>query len=231
MKCPHCGAPAQVPPNTQMYTCAYCKQQFDTGWRQPQSFPQKAQQQQIIIVHGPGGRDDDDHPRSAAVASGISWLIWAIVMIFVVAVAGGGAFYGFFSKRSSFASSLVWDGKSPFQCGGNDDYAVTGVHAEFNAGTAVTAGGNCHFTCTDCSIKAPTAIDAAGNAQVTIVNGTIEGSEFLADASGNAKVNISGNVTAKGPVKQGGNAKVSAPKSTASASAAPSASAPPAKKR
>lgn len=226
-KCPHCGAPAQIPPSTQLYTCPYCKQQFDTGWRQPQAFPTKAVQQQIIIVHGPGAghhghhghHDDDDHPRSAAVATGLSWLIWVLVMLVVVGLAGGGALYGFLSKRSSFASSLVWDGKAPFNCGGNDDYSVKDVHAEFNAGTAITVNGNCHFTCTDCTIKAPTAIEVGGNGQVTIINGSITGTDILADAAGNARVNISGNVTASGQVKQSANAKVSAPRPPASASA------------
>lgn len=217
-KCPHCGAPAQIPPSTQFYTCGYCKQQFDTGWRQPQVFPTKAVQQQIIIVRGPGlGSDDDDSPRSAApiqrsAATGCSWVIWAIVMVVVVIVAGGGAVYGVISKNSSFASKLVWDGKSPFTCSGNDDYSVKEVHAELASGTAITASGNCHFTCTDCTIKAPTAIEAGGNATVTIVNGTITGTETLADASANAHVNISGNATASGAIKQSSNAKVSAPK-------------------
>jgi hypothetical protein len=209
-----------------MFTCAYCKQQFDTGWRPPAAFPQKAVQQQIIIVHGPGSghrHDDDDHPRSAAVATGISWIIWALVMLVVVGIAGGGAIWGLLSKRSSFASSLVWDGKSPFDCGGNDDYSVTGVHAEFASGTAITVNGNCHFTCTDCTIKAPTAIEAGGNGQVTIVNGSIIGTDVLADASANARVTINGNVTASGQIKQSSNAHVSAPKPppSASASAAP----------
>src|SRR4029079_17020452 len=93
--------------------------------------------------------------------------------------------------------------------------------AQFNAGTAITVGGNCHFTCTDCSIKAPTAIEAGGNGQGTIVNGTVIGTEVLVDASANSHVNISGNVTASGEVKKTNNAKVSAPKPAASASAAP----------
>ena len=214
-KCPHCGAPAQIPPNTQFYTCGYCKQQFDTGWRQPQAFPTKAVQQQIIIVQGPGsGSDDDDSPRpiQTSVATGCSWVIWAIVMVVVVLVAGGGAVYGVISKNSSFASKLVWDGKTPFSCNGNDDYSVKEVHAEFASGTAITANGNCHFTCTDCTIKAPTAIEAGGNATVTMVNGSITGTETLADASANAHVNISGSAVASGAIKQSSNAKVSAPK-------------------
>jgi hypothetical protein len=223
-QCPHCGAPAQIPPATQLYTCGYCKQQFDTGYRQPQAFPQKPVQQQIIIVRGPD--DGDEHPHSSAVASsaiarGISWLVWTIVMVVIVLVVGGGALFAFVSKQSSFASSLVWDGKTPFTCGGNDDVSVKGVHAELASGTAITVNNNCSFTCTDCTIKAPTAIEVGGNGSVTIVNGSITGTELLVDASANAHVNISGNVTASGLVKQAGNARISGapPAPSASSSA------------
>lgn len=114
-KCPHCGAPAQIPPATQFFTRSYCKQQFDTGWRQPVAFPDKpAQQPQVILVRGP---DSEEHPASA-----------------------------------------------------------------------------------------------------TIVNGVITGTDLLAEAGGNAHVNLSGNVTASGPVKQTANGKISgAPASSASA--------------
>jgi hypothetical protein len=54
-------------------------------------------------------------------------------------------------------------------------------------------------------------VEASGNAQVTIVGGTIRGTTTLADATGNARIDITGNVTASGRVREKGNAKVSAP--------------------
>ena len=234
MKCPHCGAPVQFPPGTQMYVCPYCHQQFATGAAPP---PQATGQgPTFIVIHGPGDDDDDDddhlhqhhHVAAHAVARSMSWITWVVVSIFISAMAGGGAFFAWFSKHSSIASSLVWDGKAPFHCDGNDEINVTGVTAQFNAGTAITVGGNCHFTCTDCSIKSATVIEAGGNSVVTIINGSVIASETLVDASANARVNISGNVVASGEVKKGGNAKVSAPKSAAPAasSAATTAAAP-----
>ena len=198
LKCPHCGAPAQVPPGQPMYQCPYCHQQFATGFQPPpppqpmQHQPMQQQGPTFIIIHGPGDDDDDDddfdhhHHQAAmvshAVSHGISWLIWVVVMVFVVLIAGGGALFAFFAKRSSLASSLVWDGTAPFTCGGIEEVNVKGVNANFNAGTAINVGGNCKFTCTDCTIKAPTAIEAGGNGTVTIVNGTIEGTDTLVEA-------------------------------------------------
>jgi hypothetical protein len=238
MKCPHCGAPVQFPPGTQMYMCPYCHQQFATGAAPP---PPQATGQgpTFIIIHGPGDDDDDDddddhphhhhHVAAHAVARNMSWITWVVVSIFISVMAGGGAIFAWFSKHSSIASSLVWDGTTPFQCGGNEQINVNGVNAKFNAGTAISVNGNCHFTCTDCSIKSPVVIEAGGNGVVTIVNGSVLASETLVDASGNARVNISGNVVATGEVKKSGNARVSAPKSAAPApsSAAPTVAAAP----
>jgi hypothetical protein len=157
-------------------------------------------------------------------SSGFGWITWVVVMLIVVGAGGGG--FRFLSRRS-LALGSAWDGSAPLHCTGNEKISVKGVHADFNAGTAVSVSGNCHFTCTDCTIKSQTAIEVGGNGNVTIINGTVLGSETLVDASGNARVNISGNVTVSGAVKQSSNAKVSAPKPTA-APATSTASSPPA---
>jgi hypothetical protein len=233
VKCPQCGAPANVPPGAPQYQCTYCKQVFATGMAPPPPAPFGAGQHQRvpqIIVIGPGHHlpdddaDDHRHHHYHAAARSVGTLIWIIgVLIVVLLAGGGGGVYWWLSGHSPAISSLVWDGKAPFECGGNDNIAVKGVTAELSAGTAVTVNGNCHFTCTDCTIRAPIAIDADDNGVVMIVNGTIEGSELLAQAGGNARVNVVGNVKASGAVKQSGNARVSAPKAAASASASASA--------
>ena len=100
-------------------------------------------------------------------------------------------------------------------CGGNDNISVSGVTANFNAGSAIHAGANCHVRCTDCTLSAPVAIEAGGNAEVVIINGSVKGTTLLADASGNAHVTVTGNVTVAGASKQSGNAAVSAPSAPA----------------
>jgi hypothetical protein len=211
-KCPHCGAPAQFAPGQQTYQCTYCKQAFHTGQAPPQPAYSPPQPQQIVIVapHIPQFGEGIAHE----VTSGVSLLLRVVLPLIIVAVVGV-VFFVVFLVRSSGGGGLGslggWDGTTPFDCGGNEDISVTGVTANFNAGTAITVGGNCHFKCTDCTIKAPTAIDVGGNGQVTIINGKIEGTDTLVEAGGNARVNISGNVVASGQVKKSANARVSAP--------------------
>ena len=241
LSCPQCGAPVQIQPGQQMIQCPYCHRQFalPAQLSLPPPPPQQHSQGPTFIILHPGDHhdfdddddddDDDDHHHhhhvaAHAVASSMSWVIWVLVSVGISIVAGGGAFFAYFSKHSSIASSLVWDGSGPFHCDGNDKVSVKEVNAQFNAGTAITVGGNCHFTCTDCTIKAPTIIEAGGNGVVTIINGSVIGTDVLVDASGNARVNISGNVTSSGEVKKSSNAKVSAPKPTVAA--APASTAP-----
>jgi len=225
MSCPNCSAPAQPATGQQTYRCPYCQTSFATGLAPEPPPSALASAPRIVIIATE--RDDHSHRHSMAphvTASGVSWITWFIVMIVIVGASGGG--WRVFSRRHAFALGSAWDGSRPFQCSGNEEVSVENVHAELNAGTAVSVSGNCHFTCTDCTIKAQTVIEAGGNGNVLIVNGTVVGSDTLVDASGNARVNISGNVTASGAVKESANAKVSAPKTTTAPSAAPQTSAP-----
>ena len=224
MTCPQCGAPAQVAPGQSTYECPYCHRQFATNVREP---PQPQAHTFIIVQGRDDDGDDDEHHRPFvhAAPSGMSWLRWVAIAVLVSALGGGGVL-AWFSKHSAIASALVWDGTAPFRCDGNEQVSVTGVNAQLSAGTAITVEGNCHFTCTDCTIKAPTAIETSSNGSVTIVNGSVIGTDTMVDATGNSRVTISGNVTASGEVKKSTNAKVSVPKP-----AAPAATAKPAPRK
>jgi hypothetical protein len=231
-KCPHCGAPPppgyQPPTGHFGYACIYCRQQSVHGAPEPP--PPTTQQTPAIIVvhHSPSSHGADYHNAAmahVATARSVSWLIWLIVVL-VVSLGGAGGMFMRCTRHSAAMSSLVWDGSEPLQCTGNDDIAVTGVEAHFTGGSAIVANGNCHVKCTDCKISAPTAIEASGNAQVTIVNGTIQGTEVLAEAGGNAQVTVTGNVTASGRVKKSANGRVSAPAALTAAGADGSSSSP-----
>jgi hypothetical protein len=191
------------------FRCGYCGATFDTGFRPPPP-PEQSQQGPTIIVLGGGHHhsEPDFAMPVRAVSSGIGTIVRLVVILVIVSTAGG---FTMLSRCSSIASSMVWDGSAPFMCAGNDDIEVKGVHAQFNAGTAVTVSGNCHFTCTDCTIRAPVAFDVTGNGSVTVINGNVAGTAILVDASGNAHVNISGNVVSSGAVRQSSNARVNAP--------------------
>lgn len=237
--CPHCGAPPPTPINPTAgqfsYMCPYCKRESLQGQAPPPPPPQQ-HVPAIIVVRGPSHHDEDSVSQQVAyhhnAAYKMSWIVWLVVVL-TASLGGGGVAFSKCSKHSSLMSSLVWDGSEPFTCSGNDEIAVQGVEANFAAGTAISAAGNCHFRCTDCTISAPTGIEATGNAQVTIINGSVKATKLLADASGNARVNIGGNVTVTGRTTRSGNAQVSAPDpapppatATAAASAAPAPTTP-----
>ena len=60
------------------------------------------------------------------------------------------------------AAAAKWDGKTTFECGGNDIVALNGVTAT----AGVKAAGNCQLTMTGVNITAPVAIEAGANAKV-----------------------------------------------------------------
>lgn len=232
IKCPACGAPPPagftVPQGQFGYRCIYCNQTSTLGTPAPTPSAPMTTGPINIYVHHYGNEHDDDgddydyHPQHHFVppvihtAHRTSWMVWLIVVV-IVSLGGSGGLLFRCTHHNAILSSMVWSGQEPLVCSGNENINVSGVTVSFNAGTAIVANGNCHVKCTDCNITAGTAIEAGGNADVTIINGTIKGTTLLADASGNAHVTIMGNVVATGPTKHGGNAKVSAPPSAASA--------------
>jgi hypothetical protein len=138
------------------------------------------------------------------------WIIGAVIVgimvltaigfgiyIYVAAKDGGGA------NAAKSAAAGKWDGKSTFECGGNDVVALTGVTAT----AGVKAGGNCQLTMTGVNITAPVGIDATVNAHVTMTGGSITASTNSVVASLNAKVDLVG-TKVSGKSKTSANAKV-----------------------
>jgi len=171
----------------------------------------------VIVIQAPTPDYGEhyEHAHHAAVAQAhrtarMGWLVYVIVFV-VLSLGGAGAGFAQCTRHSSILSGLVWDGSEPLHCTGIENIAVSGVEATFTAGAAIVATGNCQVKCTDCKLRAPTIVEASGNAQVSLVNGSAEGSLLLADASGNARVTAGGNIRVSGRTRESGNAKVSAP--------------------
>jgi len=100
-----------------------------------------------------------------------------------------------------------WDGKTPYECGGNTTATITGVTANITSGPAINAGGNCVVTFKDCNITTDKGVEAGGNAQVTLDGGELKASDTAIDAGGNAQVTVK-NAKVTGKVHQTGNGKV-----------------------
>lgn len=142
-----------------------------------------------------------------AVILGIVVLTFAGIGIYVYVVAkDSGAGTGGAAGGGKAASAGTWDGKSTFECKGNDAVTLTGVKANV-AGTAIKAGGNCRLTLTGVDITAGVGIDASANAKVTMTGGSITASTNSVVASAAAKVDLVG-TKVSGKSKQSGAAKV-----------------------
>lgn len=144
-----------------------------------------------------------------------SQLIWYGVgcgILLVVGLGLGGLGLYIWKSASSDAPSPAaaaaskWDGKSPLTCGGNDVVKVEGVTAKL-AGTAITAGGNCHLTLVNVNVTAPTGIEAGGLAVVTVQGGSISATTLAVHAGGGAQVKVTG-TTITGKTQAEGGAKI-----------------------
>jgi hypothetical protein len=103
-------------------------------------------------------------------------------------------------------------GGSPLGCNANDSVSVSGVKLEVKKGPAIVAEGNCHFTCTGCTISAPIVVQAGGNSVVEFRDGEAKGNPTLVKATDNAKVTFSGpSIKLSGSKDRDANAVVIAP--------------------
>ena len=138
------------------------------------------------------------------------WIIGAVIVGIMVLTAIGFGIYIYVAAKdgggagaAKSAAAAKWDGKTTFECGGNDAVSLTGITAT----TGVKASGSCQLTLTGVNITAPVAIDASVNAHVTMTGGSITASTNSVVASVNAKVNLVG-TKVTGKSKSSGNAKV-----------------------
>jgi hypothetical protein len=139
------------------------------------------------------------------------WIIGAVIIGLMVVIGLGFGIYVYAQAKDSgtggasatAAAAGKWDGKSTFECGGNDQVTLTGVTAT----AGVKAGGNCVLLLTGVNITAPIAIDAEGNAKVTMTGGSITASTNSVVAGANAHVDLVG-TKVSGKVKASGAAKV-----------------------
>lgn len=197
------------------------------AWTPPQQSAFIPQSPPIIIVP-PGGIDPFDNP-GMQVATNVGFrLMLTLIPVGISLLVGGIIAFTSWSATSSTTGSGLgaglggiggWNGKTPILCGGNDEMTMTGVRAVFGSGTAVTVGGNCHFTCKSCDLEAPQVISAGGNAQVDLIDCVVKGTQAVV-AGGNSEVRIVGASHVFGTVTSDANAEVTVPPGSQTASPA-----------
>jgi len=230
MQCLSCGGALEWAGNGQQARCTRCSSVFAAqggqlvpmGGAQPQQGPHNmsagtfdmggGQQLQVKI----NGKTPEGYLKDKASSMIWGWVIGGIVIVFLLIGAVGLAGYIFYvAKQDSPAASAAakkasaasqWDGKSTFECKGNDVVALTNVKATV-PGTAIKAVANCQLTLTGVDITAATAIDAGGNAKVNMVGGSITATTNSVVAGNSAKVDCVG-TKVTGKSKASGAAKI-----------------------
>ena len=197
----------------------------------PGQQPQQQQQQQPQHNFGAGtfdagggqqvkltvdGKSPENFLKDKASSMIWGWIIGAVIIGILVIGGIGLAGYIYFQAKDSgaggaaagakAAAAAQWDGKSTFECKGNDAVTLNGVKANV-AGTAIKASANCQLTLVGVDITAATGIEASGNAKVTMTGGAIKATTNSVVASAGAKVTCAG-TTVTGKSKASGAAKV-----------------------
>lgn len=159
------------------------------------------------------GKSPENFLKDKASSMIWGWIIGAIILGLIVLGAIGLGGYIYFTAKSESgavaaktAAAAQWDGKSTFECKGNDAIALTGIKANV-AGTAIKATGNCQLTLVGVDITAATGIDASANAKVTMTGGSIKATTNSVVASAAAKVDCVG-TTVTGKSKASNAAKI-----------------------
>lgn len=203
--CARCGAAMPVPGDISVVvlTCRYCGAQRpapDLEARR-RALSEQARSDDQRRFSNQIQQEVVNTTRSAARFS--RWMMLPGLLIGGVALLAG--LWPVLKMTLGVSLAESWDGKSAFDCDGNDEKKIVGVNATLS-GTAIYARGNCRLTIEDCRIKASTGIDASGNAHVIIKGGSMEAATAV-DASANASVdNRGGQVSGK--LKRSSNARI-----------------------
>lgn len=228
LTCPQCGAPFQPVPGATSHVCQFCKMSFafnassveedDEDWDDDDDEDDydddSYEEHHHHHYHQQGPSIAGEAGRSVARSLGPMLMVGGIIAL--TSLAGGG-----YALNNFILHPKGWDGKKPYECSGVEQVQFKNVKAEFQVGSAVIVNGNCHFECEDCQIKSPIPVSIGGNGQAVIVNGTVEGSDTIAEVGGNGKLDLRGNAKATGPKP-----RVKANGQVSGLPSAPSASAP-----
>lgn len=161
-----------------------------------------------------GGKTPENYLKHKASSMIWGWIIGAVILgIILLTFVGVGIYVYVQAKDTSSPASgkaqkaaAAWDGKSTFECKGNDNVTLTGVTANVSD-TAIRAGGNCQLTLVNVKLTAPVGIEASANAKVTMTGGSITASSNSVVASAAAKVTLTG-TQVSGKSKKSGAAQI-----------------------
>ena len=184
------------------------------GMQQPQhnmaagTFDMGGGQQLQVEING---KTPEGYLKDKASSMIWGWIIGAVIIGLLVLGGIGLGGYIYFQAKSpgggvKTGAAATWDGKSTFECKGNDVVALTGVKANVS-GTAIKASANCQLSLTGVDITAGVGIEASASAKVTMTGGSITATTNSVVATAAAKVDCVG-TKVTGKSKASGAAKV-----------------------
>jgi len=179
----------------------------------PGSFDMGGGQRLQVTING---KDPEKFAKDEVKSMIWGWIIGGIILVVMVLVIGGVVGYVLLTKDDApstgpaaarAAAAGSWDGKSTFECKGNDSITLNGVTAT----AGVKASANCTLNLVGVNITAPIPIEASGNSKVTVTGGSINGSTNSVSASNNANVTLVGTKVTGKSKKAGGAVITGAP--------------------
>jgi hypothetical protein len=193
--------PAQGPPQQMQQHHNLAKGSFDLG---------DGSRLQVTV----DGMTPENYLKDKASGMIWGWIIGGIILVvLVLTVAGIGGYVWYVAKRDAGGGAGVatggagsWDGKSTFECKGNDVVSLSGITATVS-GTAIKASANCQLSLVGVNITAATGIEATANAKVNMTGGSIKASAVAIDAKNAAQVSVVG-TTVTGKVNKANAAQV-----------------------
>jgi len=206
------GGPGQYPYPQQQQQGQYPQQQQPQNNLAAGTFDMGNGEQVRLKING---KSPENFLKDKASSMIWGWIIGAVILGLIVIGAIVLGIYIFFQAKApspaaaaagaKAAAAAQWDGKSTFECKGNDIFALSGVKANV-PGTAIKASANCQLTLVGVDITAATGIEASGNAKVTMTGGSIKATTNSVVVSAAAKVDCVG-TTVTGKSKASGAAK------------------------
>jgi hypothetical protein len=146
------------------------------------------------------GKTPENYLKDKASGMIWGWIIGGIILVIIVIGGLALAGYIYYQVRASDGGGGAgvatggagkWDGKSTFECKGNDVVSLTGTTANVS-GTAIKASANCQLTLVGVNITAPNGIEATGSAKVNMTGGSIKSTGVAISAANAAVVTVVG---------------------------------------
>jgi hypothetical protein len=193
--CPQCGAPPEhFEPDVTQYTCHFCSTEYPVHHPKREAFLRAKREKEQEAEREQRAEEKRERKKAEARSEKVGAIIPVLTVGSIFAFAGAITYYEEYIKPNR------WDGHSSFRCS-KGSFTFTDIQAT----NKVDASGNCNVTLIRPQLESK--IVASEHAIVTVTDGKVHYSGTAVDASGFAKVTLTG-TTVDGKVSSTGSAVV-----------------------